>query len=192
MMLMARKVITSSPCWLKSSPSVLDHAAARAALGRRRLEHGEARRQPVARPHRLQPADLVDAGRADAVGVLQVPVDEKPHEHGARVCQPLATSPPQIERFAASGSVWKYCGSKRRAEGDDLGLARRSRAAELDHLGRAIILEKKRVAMKPSGSGARSERAICSEKTRARQARLPPRSRAAMVAAARAAPVAEW
>ena len=34
--------------------------------------------------------------------------------HAETVCQPLAISPPNGESKAASGSVWKYWGSKRR------------------------------------------------------------------------------
>jgi hypothetical protein len=36
------------------------------------------------------------------------------------VCQPLATRPPKLVSRAATGSVWKVCGSNSVAEGDDL------------------------------------------------------------------------
>ncbi|MND04979.1 hypothetical protein D3C83_255180 [compost metagenome] len=31
--------------------------------------------------------------------------------HTAQVCQPLAIRPPNADAFAASGSMWKGCGS---------------------------------------------------------------------------------
>src|SRR4029453_4473942 len=64
---------------------------------RRRLEHGGAEAQGVARAHRLEPAQLVDAGRAHRCGVAEHRLVEHAHEQGAGV--PAARDEPAVDRL---------------------------------------------------------------------------------------------
>ena len=57
----------------------------------------------------------------------------------AVVCQPLAIRPPNGPSFAASGSMWNGCGSKRCRELDDVLLGHLDRA-ELGHVADREVL----------------------------------------------------
>ena len=107
---------------------------------------GDARRgdaqfhiQHHARPHRLQPAGLVDARRAEALGVVQHRIAIEAHAHGAgehaRRRQPLRARGLRRLRIQMHGLRIEHPG-----EGDDLGL-RHLVAAKAQHGSRREILE---------------------------------------------------
>src|SRR5436305_13374442 len=66
-------------------PEKTDEAAVRLALRGAHSHHAAAHRQAVARPDRLEPLHLVDAGRAHRGGVEQQPVRDHAHHDAAGV-----------------------------------------------------------------------------------------------------------
>src|SRR5262245_20198058 len=64
---------------------LVDDADLRPALGRHLAAALDPGRQRIARPHRLQPTHLVEAGRAQGRAFVEVVVDEQAHQLGRNV-----------------------------------------------------------------------------------------------------------
>src|SRR6185437_8386589 len=117
-----------------------DGAAIGPALRRDELEDGHAAGEAVAGAHRFQPFDLVDAGRALALGdAADEAVDEEAHIEGDRV--PAAgDEPAEDAHLRPLGIGVKGLWIELPGKGQDLGLAHRD-LAEDQHLAHGEILE---------------------------------------------------
>src|SRR5262249_34344163 len=131
-----------------------DDAPVRLAAGGRRAGHGEPRGQRVARPHGLEPAELIDPGRAHARRVLEKAVVEEAHHHAPG--HPPARDEPAVD--AGLGRLLV------RVEGLRIELAR-----EGDH---ALLVH---------GAAAQLENLALLDVLPVAHPRAPPRSRPALV-----------
>ena len=84
MMFIGFKLITTSSSWFSTSIRVRTMPRSGFDRERRRFEHRDPDAQHVARPNRVQPAQLVDAGRGEARLLRQKIVGEQPHHHRRR------------------------------------------------------------------------------------------------------------
>ena len=125
---------------LNSSNSKLHEAHVGPALGGARVEHGGAQRELVARPHRLEPLHLVDAGRAHRGSDRPTKASAIIRIRMQQVCQPEAASPPSM--VCARGLLVEMhrLRIELRREGDHL-LAREAARPMLEHAARREILE---------------------------------------------------
>src|SRR5688572_15423790 len=110
-------------------PAVLHQPDAFARGGRPRFNHGAAVGEGVARTHRLEPADAVDARRAEAGGLAQVAFHHQ--AHADRAGMPAARNQAAEHRFAGGRRVgMEWLRIELAAEGQDL-LFRKAVAAHL-------------------------------------------------------------
>src|SRR3989442_8875108 len=133
------------------------HAAVRLAPRRHDLGDRETRPQRVARPHGLEPSDLVAAGRAERYRVLEERVPQQAHHDSDRL-------PAARDETAEHGALSRLLVGVERLrvvlarEGDDLVLRQRPRR-RLAHLSGREVLEVEGHAAPISRSAASRGRA---------------------------------
>ena len=106
-------LITTVPCWLviEHPMKIVPRSAWRAEGLVSRISTAQASLSPGRTGSNQRICSIPDEPRLSArLSTLSIHT----RAHAAHVCHPLAMRPPKGEYLAASGSMWKYCGSKRR------------------------------------------------------------------------------